>query len=256
MFKLFHHGGCRGEHCGDRHFLAPLCLQRLLQPRRPALQLGKRKVRAADKAHLRLGIRLFPDAGVTVHHPLQLGIVNHIGIGLRRKQCVALLYRLRGKALHMVQPHRPVGCRRRPHVFQVILRCRCQLIAQIRVKAADIRHFFQHLHANGAAQHLRGRQLGRFQLYHPRRTAALVGQQAKLGHKPGNAAKNINNARIAVAPRAQHTVGIHYSTAFCPAEHLPLLWRVAGLGLVAGAGKGIVPHQPQLLQPGFVFGLF
>ncbi len=82
----------------------------------------------------------------------------------------------------------------------------------------------------------------------PAGLAALVGQQAELRHEAGDRAHQLDNARVAVAARAEHRVGVHDGRALGPGEHVALFGLVADLVEIAGAGVAVVGGDAQAAQ--------
>ena len=148
----------------------------------------------------------------------------------------------------MVQAHRAVGGGGRAEVLQIRFRAVVQLGAQPGVHALDVGHLLHDLHADGAAQQLRLGTGGAAHLHHPGGLAARVGQQAELRHKASDAAHQLQNAGVAVAPRAQHGIGVHHGGGFRPGQHIVLPGHVAHLVHIAGAGIGVVADDAQLAQ--------
>ena len=207
---------------------------------------------AAHEAQLRLGVGILPHDGIAVLHPLELRVVDDVNPGVLRDQALALFLGLRGQSGDVVQAHRAVGGGGRAEVLQIRFHAVVQLGAQPGVHALDVGHLLHDLHADGAAQQLRLGTGGAAHLHHPSGLAARVGQQAELRHKARNAAHQLQNPGVAVAPGAQHGVGVHYGGGFRPGQHVTLLGDVAHLVHIAGAGIGVVADNAQLLELLFV----
>ena len=168
-------------------------------------------MRAPHKAQFGLGVRVLPHHRVARAHALKLGVVDHIHLRTLAHERAALLSRLRRQPLHVVQAHRAVRRARRTHVLQVRLRAAIELIAQPRVQPCDVRHVGHHAHADGRTQKLRLGPSLAAHLDHPVGASAVVGQQPKPWHEPAHRPHQIDDARVAVASRAQHRVRIHHA---------------------------------------------
>ena len=148
----------------------------------------------------------------------------------------------------MVEAHRAVGGTGGAKVLQVGAGAVIQLLPQPPVQAPDIGHLLQHLHAHGGAQELGVGQLGGPHLHDPVRPAAIVSEQAKLRHKPGDGAHKLDDTRVAVAPGPQHAVGINHGGGLRPREDLPPLGHISRLRQIAGAGVCVFVHEAQAPQ--------
>ena len=89
-------------------------------------------------------------------------------------------------AVHVVEPDSAVRCAGGAHVLKVVLRAGCEFAAKPAVEAFNVRDVFHHLHANGAAKHLRFGLALTVDFDDPGRLAALIGEQAEFRDKAGN----------------------------------------------------------------------
>ena len=223
---------------------------------RPLLQLREREVRTADETELRRRVFIFPHDGIAFLYPLQLRVVNDIGLRIRPDQRLALLRRLRRQVIDVIESHSTVGCGRRAEIFQVGACLIVQFCPEEAVQAKNIRHILHHLHADSAAQQLRVRLFRRADLHAPGSLSALIGQEAEFRHASGDRSEELNDTGVPVASRTEHRIGIDDRRALCPAEDISLLRFVAYLVEVAGAGCRIVVHPadlPELFLIGVLF---
>ena len=202
----------------------------------------------AHKAQLRLGVGILPHNGIAVLYPLELRVVDDVDLGILRDQALALLIGLGGQSGDVVQSHCAVGGGGRTEVLQIRFRAVVQLSTQPCVHALDVGHLLHDLHADGAAQQLRLGTGGAAHLHHPCGLAARVGQQAELRHEARDAAHQLQNTGVAVAPCAQHGIGVYHGGGFRPSQHVALFGDVAHLVHIAGAGIGVVADDAQLAQ--------
>ena len=152
----------------------------------------------------------------------------------------------------MVEAHGAVGGAGGAKVLEIGAGPFVQLPAQPLVQTPHIGHLLQHLHTHGGAQELGiGQGAGPY-LHDPVRPAAFVGEQAEFRHKARHGAHQLDDAGIPVAPGAQDAVGIYHRRGFRPGKNVPPLGHIAGLRQIAGAGKGVLPHEAQLGQLGFI----
>ena len=203
---------------------------------------------AAHEAELGFCVGVFPHQGVVLLHPAQLGVVDDVLLRAGDDEVFALLFCLGGEAVDVIKAHRAVGGGGRAEVLQIGAGGIVQLAAQPAVQPHHIGHVLHHLHADGGAQQLGLGLFGGFHLHHPGGLAALVGEQAEIRHEAGDGAHQVHNAGVAVAPGAQHGVGVDHRRALGPAEHLALGGAVALFIQVAGAAEGVLVLQAQGLQ--------
>ncbi len=223
---------------------------------RPLLQLREREVRTADETELRRRVFIFPHDGIAFLYPLQLRVVNDIGLRIRPDQRLALLRRLRRQVIDVIESHSTVGCGRRAEILQVGARLIVQLCPEEAVQAKNIRHLLHHLHADSTAQQLGVRLFRRADLHAPGGLSALVSQETEFRHAAGNGTEELYDTGVPVASRAEHRIGIDDRRALRPAEDISLFGLVADLVEVAGAGRRIVVHPadlPKLFLIGVLF---
>ena len=84
-----------------------------------------------------------------------------------------------------------------------------ELIAEPLIETLHIRNVFHDLHSYGRAQKLRLRLLLCFDLDDPVSLAAFVGQQTKLRHVSDDRSHQVDDARIPVAPCAEHGIRVN-----------------------------------------------
>ena len=150
--------------------------------------------------------------------------------------------------MDMIQAYGTVGSGSCSKILQVGASRIVQLGADPGIQALDVRHLLHDLHTNGRAQQLCLGLFGGLDLHHPGGFSSLVGQKTELRHVSRNRAHDINDARIAVTASAQHRVGVHHGRGLRPGKHIALSRLVTHRVHIAGAGKGILVHQAQLLQ--------
>ena len=152
----------------------------------PMGELCRREVGAADEGKLGARARVLPHNGVARADALQLGVVNAIDLGVWCYEVCALFDGLGRDAVHVVEPDSAVRCAGGAHVLKVVLRAGCEFAAKPAVEAFNVRDVFHHLHANGAAKHLRFGLALTVDFDDPGRLAALIGEQAEFRDKAGN----------------------------------------------------------------------
>ena len=222
---------------------------------RPVDELLKRQMRTADKAELRLGIDVLPNAGIACFNPCKLRIVDHIGLCTLCDERFTLLDRFRGQAFDVVQADGAVARGRSAEILQVGDGVAGQFVSDELREPFDIGDVLHDLHADGAAKDLRFRFFGRLDLDDPGRLAALVCQKAKVRHITDDAAEQLQNAGVAVAARTQNTVGIDHGTAFRPAQNVALLGTIADLVKITGTGESVLFDETEFLKLRFIGGL-
>ncbi len=116
----------------------------------------------------------------------QLGVVNAIDLGVWCYELFALLDGFGRDAVYVVEPDSAVRCAGGAHVLKVVLRVGREFAAKPTVEAFNVRDVLHHLHANGAAKHLRFGLALTVDFDDPGRLAALVGEQAEFRDKAGN----------------------------------------------------------------------
>ncbi len=110
---------------------------------------------AADEGKLGARSRVLPHNGVARADAFQLGVVNAIDSGIRCMRCSPCSDGLGRDAVHVVEPDSAVRCAGGAHVLKVVLRAGCEFAAKPAIDISNVRDVFHHLHANGAAKHLR-----------------------------------------------------------------------------------------------------
>ena len=209
-------------------------------------------MRAADKAELRGGPEVLPDAGVARLDALQLGVVDDVDGRALADEGLALGLCLGREVFDVVEAHRAVGGRGRAEVLEVGRDLRCDLRAEPLVEALYVGYLLHDLHADGGAEQLGLRFLFGLYLDYPVCAAPVVRQQPEVGHAAGDGAHELQHAGVAVAARAEHAVGIDDGGGLSPGEHLAHLRLVAHLVEVAGAGKGVAPEHAEFVELGLI----
>ena len=212
-------------------------------------------MRAAHKAQGRGGVWVFPHNGVARLDALELLVVDDVDLRAFLDERLALFLRLGGQTLDVVQAHRAVGGGRRAEVLEVGAGLLVELGAEPAVKPLDVGDLLHDLHADGGAEKLRLGFFFAFDFDDPGGLAALVGQQAELGHKARHRAHELDDAGVAVAPCAEHGVCVHDGGGLGPAQNVALFGLVSHLVEIAGAGVILVLGDAELLELPLVFFL-
>ena len=148
----------------------------------------------------------------------------------------------------MVETNRAVRSGSRTEVLKVCASRIVKLCAEPLVKTYDIRNVLHNLHTDSRAEKLSLRLLCGFNFDNPSSLSALVCKETKVGNVTNDGAHDIDDTGVTVTSCAKNRVSINNRAGFSPGENVALLWLVAYLIKVAGAGESVVIYKAELVK--------